>query len=70
MSDRSPGREPTERRLPGNLRVDFGSPAPGTSNPMPDGVREAYRQRILASSRALADGARLAGSLFVGGSNA
>jgi hypothetical protein len=54
------------RRLPErNLRVDFGSPAPGSSQPMPAEVRRAYEERILASVQALADGARRAGQLFV-----
>jgi hypothetical protein len=61
---------PAERRLPGKLRVDYGAPAPGSSNPMPAEVRAAYERRIAASAEALADGARLAGRLFIGGGNA
>jgi hypothetical protein len=65
-----PIREPTERRLPGNLHVDFGAPAPGSSNPMPADVRNEYERRIRASSEALAAGARRAGRLFIGGCDA
>jgi hypothetical protein len=40
---------------PDDLRVDFGfgSPAPGTSNPMPADARQAYEDRIRASAEAL-----------------
>lgn len=58
----------TSKKLPENVRVDFGAPAPGTSNPMPAAVRRAYEERIRASAEAQAAGARLAGRLFVGGS--
>jgi len=54
------------KRLPDDLRVDFGAPAPGSSNPMPPEVREAYEERIRASAKAQAAGARLAGRLFIG----
>jgi hypothetical protein len=37
---------------------------------MPAEVRAAYERRIAASAEALADGARLAGRLFIGGGNA
>lgn len=54
-------------RLPDDdLRVDFGAPAPGSSNPMPAEVREAYEDRIRASVEAQAAGARLAAFLFIG----
>lgn len=36
-----------DSRLPdADLRVDFGQPAPGSSNPMPPEVRAAYEERI------------------------
>lgn len=57
------------RTLPENIVVDYGAPAPGSSNPMPADVREAYEERIRASSEALAAGARLAQHLFVGGTS-
>lgn len=54
-------------RLPDDdVRVDFGAPAPGSSHPMPDEVRRAYEERILASVEAQADGARRARWLFCG----
>lgn len=49
-----------------DLKVDFGQPAPGSSNPMPIEVRAAYEERILASAKAQMDGAKLARELFVG----
>lgn len=39
-----------ERRLPEDLTVDFGAPAPGSSQPMPEQVRRAYEERIEASA--------------------
>jgi hypothetical protein len=53
-------------RLPDDdFRVDFGAPAPGSANPMPDEVCAAYQARIEASVEAQAAGARLAARLFV-----
>lgn len=53
-------------RLPENVHVDFGKPVPGSSNPMPAHVRREYEDRILRSAEAQAEGARLAGRLFIG----
>lgn len=57
---------PESRFPPDDLRVDFGAPSPGSSNPMPDEIRAAYEARILASIEAQAQGARLARQLWVG----
>jgi hypothetical protein len=58
----------SERKLPpDDLHVDYGAPAPGTSNPMPVEVRDAYEDRIRWSIEAQAAGARRAAHLFVGG---
>lgn len=54
-------------RLPENdVRVDFGAPAPGSSNPMPAEVAHAYEERILCSAEAQVVGAERALQLFVG----
>ena len=58
--------EQNPKRLPVNLHVDYGKPCPGSSNPMPPEVRKQYEERILASTKAQADGMRLAGTLFIG----
>lgn len=67
MPDARSDVQEREPRLPGNLHVDFGAPAPGSSNPMPAEVRRAYEERILGSIEAQAAGARIARTLFVGG---
>lgn len=53
-------------RLPKDVKIDFGSPAPGSSNPMPEEIRRGYQERIEASVQAQMDGARLARMLFIG----
>lgn len=58
------------KRLPENVRVDFGKLCPGTSNPMPPAARRAYEDRIRASTEAQAEGSRLAAQLFVGAESA
>jgi hypothetical protein len=53
-------------RLPNaDLEVDFGSPAPGSSEPMPDDRRAAYESRIRNSLDAQAAGAEKASKLFI-----
>lgn len=53
-------------RLPENVRVDFGAPAPGSSNPMPAEVASAYEDRVLRSVEAQAAGVEQAARLFIG----
>lgn len=54
-------------RLPENdVRVDFGTPAPGSSNPMPAEVARAYEERIENSAEAQVAGAEKALKLFIG----
>jgi hypothetical protein len=54
-------------RLPENdVRVDFGKPAPGSSNPMPADVVLAYEERIQNSAEAQVAGAEKALKLFIG----
>lgn len=54
------------RHLPDDdLRVDFGAPAPGSSNPMPAEVRDAYEDRIRCSVEAQAAGGRRARELWI-----
>lgn len=48
-----------------DLQVDFGSPAPGFSEPMPDDRRAAYEDRIRNSLDAQAAGAEKASKLFI-----
>jgi hypothetical protein len=48
-----------------DLRVDFGAPAPGSTNPMPIGRRNAYEARIRNSVDAQAAGAEKASQLFI-----
>lgn len=65
MSD--PNQSVAPPRLPENdVQVDFGVPAPGTSNPMPAEVTRAYEERILSSVEAQVAGAQRALELFVG----
>lgn len=53
-------------RLPQeDLQVDFGSPVPGFSEPMPEDRRAAYESRIRNSLDAQAAGAEKASKLFV-----
>jgi hypothetical protein len=62
-----PKQPDTTPRLPENdLHVDFGEPAPGSSNPMPVEVTLAYEQRILCSVEAQVAGAQRGLHLFVG----
>ena len=49
----------------GDLEVDFGAPAPGSSNPMPESRRDAYQSRIKSSVEAQAAGAEKASQLFI-----
>lgn len=54
-------------RLPENdVHVDFGSPSPGSSNPMPAEIALAYEDRILCSAQAQIAGAERAVQLFIG----
>jgi hypothetical protein len=48
-----------------DLEVDFGRPAPGSSNPMSDSRRETYENRIKNSVDAQAAGAEKASHLFI-----
>lgn len=48
-----------------DLQVDFGRPAPGSSDPMSDSRREAYDNRIKNSVEAQAAGAEKASHLFI-----
>ena len=53
-------------RLPEeNLHVDFGSPVPGFSEPMPEDRRAKYESRIRNSLDAQAAGAEKASKLFI-----
>ncbi len=57
---------PTVPNLPdGDLCVDFGEPAPGSSNPMPVARRTTYQSRIRNSVEAQAAGAEKASQLFI-----
>ena len=57
---------PTDPRLPArDLQVDFGQPAPGSSNPMPADRRTQYETRIRNSVDAQAAGAEKASQLFI-----
>jgi hypothetical protein len=49
----------------GEVVVDFGSPAPGSSNPMPENRRDAYLDRIKNSVETQAAGAAKAYKLFI-----
>jgi hypothetical protein len=66
MTPSPDGQSEQARFPPDDLVVDFGKPCPGTSNPMPAEVRAAYEERILASIEAQHQGAKLAGTLYVG----
>ena len=48
-----------------DLEVDFGRPAPGSSDPMSDSRRETYDNRIKNSVEAQAAGAEKASHLFI-----
>jgi hypothetical protein len=48
-----------------DLAVDFGQPAPGSSNPMSDSRRLSYENRIKNSVEAQAAGAEKASHLFI-----
>jgi hypothetical protein len=48
-----------------DLEVDFGAPAPGSADPMPEGRRDTYQNRIKSSVEAQAAGAEKASQLFV-----
>jgi hypothetical protein len=50
---------------PGDLKVDYGSQQPGSSNPMPAEQREAYQSRIRNVVEAQAAGAQKAAKLFI-----
>ena len=70
LSKQSESRDNAPRSLApslpgGDLRVDFGAPAPGSSKPMPSERREAYVDRIRHSVEAQAAGAEKASQLFV-----
>jgi hypothetical protein len=58
--------EVTVPKLPDpDLQVDFGFPAPGSSNPMPIERRTEYEDRIRRSVDAQAAGAERASELFI-----
>ena len=62
-----PKQPDTTPRLPENdVRVDFGTLAPGSSNPMPAEAALAYEDRILCSAEAQVAGAERAVQLFIG----
>jgi hypothetical protein len=68
MSDQSQvqNQESGEFRLPqGDVQVDFGSPASGLSEPMPEERRAEYESRIRNSLDAQAAGAERASKLFI-----
>jgi hypothetical protein len=48
-----------------DLHVDFGVPAPGSSNPMPPDRRDRYESRIRNAVDAQAAGAEKASQLFI-----
>lgn len=63
MNDQQPDNSP---KMPRNdLTVDYGSPQPGSSNPMPPERREDYQSRIRKVVEAQAAGAQKAAKLFI-----
>jgi hypothetical protein len=48
-----------------DLEVDFGAPAPGSADPMPESRRDTYQNRIKSSVEAQAAGAEKASQLFI-----
>lgn len=48
-----------------DLKVDYGSPQPESSNPMPVDRRASYRERIRGVVEAQAAGAEKAAKLFI-----
>jgi len=48
-----------------DLTVDFGAPAPGSSNPMPANQRRAYEERIRRAVEVQAAGAERASQIFI-----
>lgn len=61
-----PTNSSVERRLPsGDTATDFGKPAPGSSEPMPEDRRTAYENRIRNSVDQQAAGVERASHLFI-----
>jgi hypothetical protein len=61
----SPPAAPAPSLPASDLEIDFGTPAPGSANPMPIARRNEYEARIRKSIDAQAAGAEKASQLFI-----
>jgi hypothetical protein len=61
----NPGQSERPQMPRPDLKINYGSPCPGSSNPMPPGRRDQYQRRIREAIETQAAGAELAANLFV-----